>query len=151
MSVSTIVVALNAAQLLRRLDLDPAHLATTGTDQAAAAPSKHPSRPTPTNPPPLARRTKVGGKTSYPAWFLCPTANRREGRPGSRARLRSSVVLFDAALVEEAGGTGCVGGRTHHIQRLLFSGDALVHQHVQRMSPALSFGDVHIGITREHG
>lgn len=41
MSVSTIVVALNA-QLLRRLDLDPAHLATTSTDQAAAAPSKHP-------------------------------------------------------------------------------------------------------------
>lgn len=34
-------MALNA-QLLRRPDLDPAHLATTGTDQAAAAPSKHP-------------------------------------------------------------------------------------------------------------
>ncbi|GAA1751448.1 copper-translocating P-type ATPase [Kocuria aegyptia] len=44
MSVSTIVVALNA-QLLRRLDLDPAHLAATGTEDRRTA-----SRPTP--PPP---------------------------------------------------------------------------------------------------
>ena len=36
MSVSTIVVALNA-QLLRRLDLDPAHLAATSMDDRRAA------------------------------------------------------------------------------------------------------------------
>jgi Cu2+-exporting ATPase len=43
MSVSTIVVALNA-QLLRRLDLDPAHLAgTDGTDRQAPAPERRPA------------------------------------------------------------------------------------------------------------
>ena len=41
MSVSTIVVALNA-QLLRRLDLDPAHLAATDGEGQTAAPSKRP-------------------------------------------------------------------------------------------------------------
>ncbi len=42
MSVSTIVVALNA-QLLRRLDLDPAHLAATDAEDRAAALSKRPA------------------------------------------------------------------------------------------------------------
>ncbi|WP_206479092.1 heavy metal translocating P-type ATPase [Kocuria sp. KRD140] len=42
MSVSTIVVALNA-QLLRRIDLDPAHLAATDTKDRATAPSERPA------------------------------------------------------------------------------------------------------------